>query len=606
MKGKINYPILLITSLVLVHLYLALRGISVGWHPDEWRITLETLAMGQSRSIISQSVNYPLFFRYLLLIIFGGWYLIGYAFKIFHSSADFALLFFNNPSLFLMIPRIVNVIIGCATIILTYFVGKKIFNKKTGVVAAVFSAVEYQLFSQSLVGLHQSLAALSTLPIFYFLNSYLYKPTKRNLYLLSIFTGIGASIHHTTILFLPVILIVLIINLKKTSFGKNLHVYLIAFFLGIFFSILGNLNWIFHFQESLRFLHLGEDVSKIAFSSHQFFSYTIPSFFLWFFSELTKQDYVLGFLMFISSLTFVIKREKKYLIIFIFFITYNIYFYNWAYRWLHILIGIIPIMTIFAADLAISISDKVNKKFVYVIIPLITIPSVISIISLTIDHNKIDTRTTAVDWIENNIPVDDNIAIDWSAYSPIIPSTPPVYLLNPTAKDFFNNSLPEELKNKLSGKAGTYNIVESIYQTAEPVWPNDMPKDEIERAKKYYIYSDLYKYYNFVSTQELSEILNSKYLVITSYTYTMFLYDDSPYKKDLFDIYGKDNILSFQSQTKDKSANERHRLLSYLMPRAQNFYLPLLENNDKYYYEIKRFSPNNDFSGPDVIIYKQR
>lgn len=597
----------LVPLAIIIHIFLALEGISVGWHPDEWRITLETLAMASSKSLFPPSINYPLFFRYLLLILYGVWFAVGYLLRFFHSSLDFALLFFDKEQLFLLVPRITNVLLGGVTIYASYLVAKKYFDEKTAIVAAIFSSIEYQLFVQSQVGLHQTIAALSTLPIFYLLKSYLYTPTINNLYLLSFFVGIGASIHHTTILFIPLILFVLFYNLNRLPFLKNLTSYLAATLIGLSASVLGNLQWIFKFKESLAFLRLGEDVSKIAFSSNQYFQYTIPSFIWWLFQELTRQDYLLGAVMFLSCFTYLIRREKKYLIILIFFVTYILYFYGWAYRWLHILIGIIPIMTIYAADLVVAVSSKVSQKYaLFVFVVLITVPSLFSIMSLTFERQKTDTREAAVEWIMENIATTDKIAIDWSSYSPMIPATPPIYLINPNGKQFYYHQLPEEIQNTLSRSQPNYTIVESIFQTPEPIWPTNMSVEEINKAKSYSIYNNLYSYFNFIPTKELSNKFESNYLVITSYTYTMFLYDDSPYKTNLFNIYEKDNMLAYQSHTKSKSLNERHRLLSYLVDRAQEFYIPLLENQDRYYREIKRFSPGDGLSGPEVVIFKKR
>lgn len=604
MKRGIAVPL---TLIIFFGLWVRISGIGFGypsyWHPDEWRIVLETLSMAYSKTLLSPDVNYPSLFKYILIMVFGVWYGVGRIIGLFNSTLDFASLFFMNPGIFLIILRVVNAVIGAITVFLGYLVGKEYFGKKVGLIAALFMALEYQLIVHSQVGLHQMLSAMVTLPVFYYIHKVLYNSKIKNYVFLGMSLGVAASAHHTAILLIPSVALALYFSLKTLQWWKVIST---IFLVGIFttvFAIIGNLNWIFKFSDSVAFLRLGEGVSRIAFSSHKVFTYSLQSFFLWFFEELVKQDLSIGVLIILGVLFAIIRRRREDFVLFIFLLSYGFFFYDWAYRWLHLLVGLLPILVIYSAAGAIQIIRFAKLRLLKLsLLVLFILPSALSSVWVFSERMKTDTRLLAGQWVDKNFLTGSRVGIDWSAYNLNLDSAVPVFLLNPTGEKYFQEKVPQLIKNILAGRRPLYTVVQAMYNSSQPIWPSDMPEEEKKSAELRDIYRNLYSYFNFLPLDELRQ--KADYLVITSYTYSMFLTDNDPHKKNMFNIYLKDNILDYQSHTSIAVRDNRHGLLFYLAERGRDFYFPLLSGTAKGYKEIKRFDPGPRYSGPTVIIYQ--
>lgn len=139
-KNRLFYFLLLIFCLGFT-----LRAMGIGYglpylsHPDEARIVLDTLSMGHRHSLLPVRIDYPLLFRYLLLFIYGIYYLLGRLFHFFSGPYDFALKFLIDPTGIYLVSRMVNVIIGSVMAIPAYMLGKNIFkDKRIGVVSFIF------------------------------------------------------------------------------------------------------------------------------------------------------------------------------------------------------------------------------------------------------------------------------------------------------------------------------------------------------------------------------------------------------------------------------------------------------------------------------------
>ena len=68
-------------------------------HPDENRIILDTLSMGHRGSLLPERPDYALLYRYLLLGLFGIYYILGYLTGAFSTPLDFARDFLLDPGI---------------------------------------------------------------------------------------------------------------------------------------------------------------------------------------------------------------------------------------------------------------------------------------------------------------------------------------------------------------------------------------------------------------------------------------------------------------------------------------------------------------------------
>jgi len=156
----------------------------------------------------------------------------GYAFSIFLSFLSFHIL--KNPEI---IVRAGSAFIGILTIILTFFLVKKLYGYKTGLLASLFLALSPVHIMWSRLGLGEIFIPLFGLLIFYTFKRILEVKNVGFLFLMSAFLGIvGFYTQPIARIFLLIILTLMIIHYKKlVKFGvKNIIISALIFLLFLY------------------------------------------------------------------------------------------------------------------------------------------------------------------------------------------------------------------------------------------------------------------------------------------------------------------------------------------------------------------------------------
>lgn len=600
--------------IVAVALLVRLGGVKFGipelMHTDEARIILDSMSMGQRMSPLSEDVNYPLFTKYILTISYGVFFVVGSLIGLFKDRADFAVQFLIDPSSVVLLSRIIMATLGTAGVIVAYYWGKLVDRSvKTGLVAALFISIEWQLVLESQYALHQTLAALTS--AFAFLGmSLICSSGNRKAYVIGGATlGLAVASHQTTALLFPAILYLLICDFieKKSSWSEIVKKWGIYSALALSIGILGNLNYIFQFDKSLKFFLQGTGAAKVAFSSASYFSYDLFSIIIWYFAEFLRRNYFIGLLVLLGLVTSLIRRKKLDVIYLIVSLTYFAFFYRWAFRWMHLFVGLIPISLFFAAKSFSNLTNKLRlpATTIFVSFFLIVLPNMVDLVKMDLNKQNYETRQLARKWIEQNIPRGTKIAVDYPAHAVSLDTKYPTLLRNRVAMNYFDNSVPQSIKNvyfQLKDLGNTYEVVDLIDSRPEPVWPEFMPDDAIKRAESSATMRDIYGYFNF---KPIDQILSegSKFIVITSYTYSMFLFSDDPRKIYMANSYIKDDVLPFFNHGHDVEGGTQHELMYYVAKRGRDYFLQLLDNKIDRLKLVKEFVPSSDNYGPVVKIY---
>ena len=80
-------------------------------------------------------------FQNILAIEFGFYFVIGYLFQVFKSPMDFAAQIVHNMEPLFLIGRYTNAVLGSASVLLLFLVGRKVFNDRVGLIAALLLSV---------------------------------------------------------------------------------------------------------------------------------------------------------------------------------------------------------------------------------------------------------------------------------------------------------------------------------------------------------------------------------------------------------------------------------------------------------------------------------
>jgi 4-amino-4-deoxy-L-arabinose transferase-like glycosyltransferase len=78
---------------------------------------------------------------YLLFVEYGVFFVVLKLMGIVQSAQDFAVYFLRDPSPFWIIGRVTTAVIGTISVALTYILGKKLFDWRVGLMAALFLAI---------------------------------------------------------------------------------------------------------------------------------------------------------------------------------------------------------------------------------------------------------------------------------------------------------------------------------------------------------------------------------------------------------------------------------------------------------------------------------
>ena len=610
---------LFILTVLSIAFFLRVLGIGYGLpdlsHPDEARVILDTLSMGQRMSLMPQRPDYALLYRYFLLFLFAVYYILGYLAGVFKDAADFAFKFIIDPSWVYLLARFVNVAFGTGIGLAAYYIGKKIFhNEGIGIVAMVFTMFEFQLLQHAQWAIYPIALCFFTLPAFYYTFKLLQSNRRQDFIWAGLTCGLAISVQNQGMFLIPSLLLGLFLNYRKNKESataenalKNAGLALIFLFL---FSLLGNFYWFFIFKKAFAKTAELAGVTRVGFSSAPAYKYNFFSMSWWFLQELVRQDGILGIFMGLGIFYALIKRRGEDLIFLLFLGVYLWANAHWGFRLMHDVISLLPVTCIFAAKFIVETSEKYIKKTAYygIISCLVVLPLANDALRADIRKLHKDTRQLARDWIETNIAPGAKIAMDWPIYEAPLKSDIPFLFWNPVAKKYYHSMLPEGIKEQYRQylqKQKTYQIIELMYPTDEPLWPKDLSAKALETAKGQYVYRDLYSRFNFRSLEELKSA-GARYIVITSYAWGFFLLYGDPNKNNLFNPFFKDRPQFTYYHLDHYIDDRRHGLVYFLARQGRNFYQPLLVDQAQDYRLIKEFRPGQDNLGPVIKIFEVR
>lgn len=117
------------------------HGLPFVYNPDEANIMARSLSV--ARGLDPEYYLYPSFFFYFVFAAMGGLYLVGRALGSYENVAAFQARFFEDPTAFYLVGRLVGVVAALATIVLTYGLVAKHFGRTAARAASLFIAVAY-------------------------------------------------------------------------------------------------------------------------------------------------------------------------------------------------------------------------------------------------------------------------------------------------------------------------------------------------------------------------------------------------------------------------------------------------------------------------------
>jgi len=380
------------------------------YNVDEAYVILPALRMGMG-NFDPISYVYGPFFKYLLVLIYGAYYLVGLALLKFRSAEEFAVAFFRDPTPIFLLSRALSAAAGVLTVVLTYFLGRDMYNKKVGVTAALFLMVSPLFISFSHQAKMDMVLTLCFTLSFYFIYKYMTMRQMKYYIIAGIVLGLAVALKFPAVmLFVPFLYAHL--SQKNSLFNKKLFLGIISIAFGYFIA------------NPFALLNFSKVISQALFFK-ELYSYSMGDlpqpFSYWFYGMNEALGAIITWSGLAGFIYLILRRQNKDILLSLAVIAFFLSVGFSYFKSIHWLLPIFPLFLILSGNI---IWDAAKKMFAEKGMPLIMAfimglfifqPLRSSLMVLS-DYNKLETRTLALCWIEKNVPKGSKILMDRGRY----------------------------------------------------------------------------------------------------------------------------------------------------------------------------------------------
>jgi 4-amino-4-deoxy-L-arabinose transferase-like glycosyltransferase len=429
-----GFPELKILILILLlALVIRLVGISFGlpyiYHVDEARFANISLDYF-SGDLNPHFFHVPTLYTYMVAGIWAVYFHCGQIFGEFDTTADFLMSFSEDPTLFVILARLLTVLLSIGTVFLVYWIGTKMFNRRVGTIASLFL-----IFSHVHNKISHYMVPDSPM-IFFFMLAFLfiwgiYEKGDRKFYVLAgLFAGLAmATKYGGQMLFLPLLLAHIFRILDKKQPVKDIFLSIPLFLSGIFFIFGFFLGCPYCFLDYPAFWNGFAWQSQHLYVEGHFGSSTAQPAWLFYLKYGFRENIgLLSQILVIGGVAFsLIKHRKKDIILLSIPLVLFFIIGGWKAMAVRYLLPLTPFLILIASVFLDSILCRIEsglakspssslirlgqKGWISVLIILIFIlPSVVKVIRFDLTLTQTDTRTVARDWIEENLPAGSYLA----------------------------------------------------------------------------------------------------------------------------------------------------------------------------------------------------
>lgn len=432
--SRINLPEQKILILILL-LALATRllGISFGlpyiYHVDEARFAKISLEYFTG-DLNPHFFHVPTLHTYTVSGIWAIYYHTGKISGTFQSATEFINSFYADPTLFVILGRLLTVLLSVGTIFLVYRVGTKMYNRRVGTIASLFLIFSY---------VHNKIShyQVPDAPmIFFFMLSFLliwniYEKGDTKYYVLA---GLCAGLAMATkyggqLLFLPLLLAHVFRISDNKQPVKDIFLSVPLYLSGIFFVSGFFLGCPYCFLDFPTFWKGFSWQSQHLYVAGHFGSSTATPAWLFYLKHGFRENIGLfsQFLVLGGVIYCLIKHRKKEILLLSIPLVLFFIIGGWKAMAVRYLLPLTPFFILIASVFLDAILSKIESGLARSQTPLLSrfgqkglltvfvlllfiLPSAYKVIRFDLSLTHTDTRTVARDWIEENIPAGSYMA----------------------------------------------------------------------------------------------------------------------------------------------------------------------------------------------------
>jgi hypothetical protein len=413
-ESWIALAIILAAALVLRAAGLA-YGLPYVFYPDEAVIVNHAVAFGTG-DLNPHFFNYPSLYMYCLFVMYGISYVIGAAAGVFHSTDEFARLFFIDSTLFYLSGRVVALACGVGNVLLLYALGKRIYNEKVGLMsAALLSFSPHHIAFSHVIKIEVPAGFLATASLWFTWSAYK-SGALRSYALAGLLAGLAASTMYPAgfvIIALPIAQLLRYRAGLSKIVDRNMlaaaPVCALGFFIGTPFAIL---DW-------RAFLSELSSVGNL-YSSGRIW---VESPFFPFTSLLESMGSTIGAVALLGTVYAVlVRRGPGDLIVASYPVFLGFFFAMFATKEYHHMIIGFPALCLLGGRLLDDAVQAIARQRRWA--PVAMTAATVAIVAVPADETAVrqyrltlpDTRMLAKEWIETHVPYGSTIVMDGGKY----------------------------------------------------------------------------------------------------------------------------------------------------------------------------------------------
>ena len=402
----------------IIGLTLNLWGINFGlpffMHPDESIYLPRALTILYSSDLNPYYFYNPPLLTYMYSLVMSLYFVCGKLLGWFASMTDFQELYLSNITSFFVIARTINAVLGVGICLLVYQIGKKLFDKVSGLIASIFVCSSFLIVKDSHYAVNDISGTFFLILSFSYIVGIYTKGRLKDYVLSGLFAGMAvATKYNMGIVLFPLVLAHLL-SRKERIVNKK--------FMWAVLSCLGGFvlfcPWIFLDYKAFwtDFANQSSMSMNTGLGGSTSFSYMEYIFTLiWGYGFLPLCFFIIGSIHLWRG-----KRARKLLLIFCFPLSYFLLLGGIKLFYVRFAIPLIPYLCLLSACGIIAVVHRISYPHRVIVLVLVTLVSVSQGIIFSCKHNhlisKPDTRVLARDWISNNLPYGSKIVTE--GYSP--------------------------------------------------------------------------------------------------------------------------------------------------------------------------------------------
>jgi len=430
--------------ILLLGLVVRLVGIPFGlpnlYHVDEARFAKISLNYFTG-DLNPHFFHVPTLHTYLVSGIWFTYYHIGKIFGNFTSISDFMNAFDRDPTLFILLGRLLTVFLSVGTIALVFIIGRRMYNRRVGILAGLFIIFAHDPNKIS----HYQVPDAPM--IFFFMLSFLfiwhiYRRGKPLDYILAgLFAGLAmATKYGGQLLFLPLLIAHVFRNVEEKKSLKNILFSLPLVLSGVFFFAGFFLGCPYILLDFASFWKGFRWQSQHLYVSGHFGSSTIQPAWLFYLQHGFRENVgiIAQFLVLGGVVYGLIRHKTREILLFSLPLMLFVIIGSWKAMAVRYMLPMVPFLVLIAAyclDVILAKIESLGVKapsesgtagkrrtvLCVAIVLLILVPSAYKVIRFDLSLTQTDTRTAAHRWIENNVPEGAHFAREM--YTPSLPDT---------------------------------------------------------------------------------------------------------------------------------------------------------------------------------------